>query len=204
MKKYITLIMAGGMLLAIAITNSFKIIRDGRKLDQLRESVLRLHILANSDSDEDQRLKLCVRDALIENSDEIFGNSDSLEKAEAAAEEKLPEIIDIAEKTLRSHGCCSEVRAEVTDMHFDDRVYGDITMPAGDYKAIRIEIGEAKGHNWWCVMYPPLCIPAASEVENDKNTEDAFFDEEELDIMYHPKKYRVRFALWDKIKGIFD
>lgn len=204
MKKYITLIMAGGMLLAIAITNSFKIIRDGRKLDQLRESVLRLHILANSDSDEDQRLKLCVRDALIENSDEIFGNFDSLEKAEAAAEEKLPEIIDIAEKALRSQGCFSEVKADVTDMHFDDRVYGDITMPAGDYKAIRIEIGEAKGHNWWCVMYPPLCIPAASEVENNKNTEETFFDEEELDIMYHPKKYRVRFALWDKIKGIFD
>lgn len=204
MKKYITLIMAGGILLAIAITNSFKVIRDGRKLDQLRQSVLRLHILANSDSNEDQRLKRCVRDALIENSDEIFGDSASLEEAEARAKEKLPEIIDIAEKTLRSQGCGSEVKAEITDMHFDDRVYGDITMPAGDYRAIRIEIGEAKGHNWWCVMYPPLCIPAASEVENDKNTEDAFFDEEELDIMYHPKKYRVRFALWDKIKEIFD
>lgn len=204
MKKYITLIMAGGMLLAIAVTNSFKVIRDGRKLDELRGSVLRLHILANSDTEEDQRLKLCVRDALLENSDEIFGNADSLEDAEAAAEEKLPEIVEIAEKTLRSQGCCNTVRAEITDMHFDDRVYGDITMPAGNYRAVRIEIGEAEGHNWWCVMYPPLCIPAASEVEDNKSSEDEFFDEEELDIMYHPKKYRVRFALWDKIKGVFD
>ena len=204
MKKYITLIMAGGMLLAIAITNSFKFIRDGRKLDELRGSVLRLHILANSDTDEDQRLKLCVRDALLENSDEIFGNTDSLKEAEAAAEEKLPEIVEIAERTLRSQGCYNTVKAEITDMHFDDRVYGDITMPAGNYRALRIEIGEAEGHNWWCVMYPPLCIPAASEVEDNKSSEDEFFDEEELDIMYHPKKYRVRFALWDKIKEAFD
>ena len=76
-------------------------------------------------------------------------------------------------------------------------------MPAGTYRALRIKIGAAQGHNWWCVMYPPLCIPAASEVEDDKETEKDFFSEKECDIMYK-QKYEVRFALWDKIKEIID
>lgn len=206
MKKYITLIMAGGMLLAIAVTNSFKVIRDGRKLDELRGSVLRLHILANSDTEEDQRLKLCVRDALLENSDEIFGNTDSLEEAEKAAEEKLPEIVEIAEKTLRSQGCYNTVRAEITDMHFDDRVYGDITMPAGSYRAVRIEIGEAEGHNWWCVMYPPLCFKEGEEVRLSKESEKILrekLDKDTYDIITkNDKEVVVKFKLVEIVQEI--
>lgn len=219
MKKFKStgIIMAAGLLLTVFISNIGAFISDGRKLDELRGSVLRLHILANSDSDEDQRLKLCVRDALLEKSSDIFGDAESLESAEAAAQDKLGEIEKIAEKTLRAQGCSVSVKAELTDMYFNDRVYGDITMPAGEYRALRIEIGEAKGHNWWCVMYPPLCIPAACGVKTERKTADEaetitedkdveadFFDEDELDIMYHPKKYRIRFALWDKIKSFLE
>lgn len=202
MAKRHTLLIAAGLILTIIISNSVGFIRDGRRLDQLRESVLRLHILANSDSEEDQRLKLCVRDALLEHSEELFGESDDLEEAEAAALEAMPEIIAIAEETLREQGCCSPVTAKLTDMTFDERVYGDITMPAGEYRALRIEIGAAKGHNWWCVMYPPLCLPAAEDVES--RDEKKYFDDDELDIVYHPKKYRVRFAVWDKITEFFS
>ncbi len=202
MKKFHTLILAAGFILTIIISNSVGFIKDGRKLDQLRESVLRLHIIADSDSEEDQRLKLCVRDAILEQSGELFGEADDLDSAEEAALEAMPEIVDIAENTLKAQGCDSTVRAYLADMEFDERVYGDITMPAGKYRALRIEIGEAKGHNWWCVMYPPLCIPAAEDVKS--RDEKKYFDEKELDIVYHPKKYRVKFALWDKIKGIFD
>ncbi len=202
MKKFHTLILTAGFILTIIISNSVEFIKDGRKLDQLRESVLRLHILADSDSEEDQRLKLCVRDALLERSGELFGEADDLESAEEAALEALPEIVDIAEDTLRAQGCDSSVRAYLADMEFDERVYGNITMPAGKYRALHIEIGEAKGHNWWCVMYPPLCIPAAEEVESRNEKE--YFDEKELDIVYRPKKYRIKFAIWDKFKKLFD
>lgn len=202
MKKFHTLILTAGFILTIIISNSVGFIKDGRKLDQLRESVLRLHILADSDSEEDQRLKLCVRDALLERSGELFGEADDLESAEEAALEALPEIVDIAENTLRAQGCDSPVRAYLADMEFDERVYGNITMPAGKYRALRIEIGEAKGHNWWCVMYPPLCIPAAEKVESRNEKE--YYDEKELDIVYRPKKYRIKFAIWDKFKKLFD
>lgn len=204
LKKYIDIILLGGLLLTIAISNAVSFVRDGRSLDRLRDSVLRLHILADSDSEEDQALKLLVRDAILENSSDIFGDADSLEEAESAAGEKLPEIIALAEKTLRSHGCGDRVTAEIADVEFDERVYGDITMPAGTYRALRIKIGKAEGHNWWCVMYPPLCLPAAREVVDDKDAEEEFFTEKERDILYKPQKYRLRFAIWDKIKSIID
>ena len=204
MKRYITFILAGGLLLSVFITNTFSVIRDGRRLDCLRGSVLRLHILADSDSEVDQELKILVRDELLRNSDEIFGSADSLEEAEAAAAEKLPEIEALAERTLRSRGCYDKVTAEIADVDFDARVYGDITMPAGRYRALRVRIGRAEGHNWWCVMYPPLCFPAAREVEDDKKAEEEFFDDEERDILYHPKKYQLRFAIWDKMKSWLD
>ena len=202
MKRFHTLILTSGLILTIIISNSVGFIRDGRKLDELRESVLRLHILADSDSEEDQRLKLCVRDAILEHSGELFAEADDLESAENAAFEAMPEIIDIAERTLRQQGCGLPVTARLEDIEFDERVYGNITMPAGTYRALRVEIGEAKGHNWWCVMYPPLCIPAAEDVEN--RDEEEYFDEKELDIIYRPKKYRIKFAVWDKIKKILD
>lgn len=202
MKRYMTFVLSGGLVLAIVLSNFVSFIRDGRRYDKLRGSVLRLHILANSDSEEDQRLKLCVRDALLEKSSELFGDSDSLEEAEAAAQAAIPEIIKTAEDTLRSQGCTSKVKAELKDMHFDERTYGDITMPAGDYRALRVTIGAAEGHNWWCVMYPPLCIPSACAVRSEG--EEEYFEDEELEIMYKPKKYRIRFAVWDRIKSIFD
>lgn len=200
MKKNIVLI--GGMLLAIIISNIGAFVGDGMALDELRNSVLRLHILAESDSDYDQNLKLKVRDALLESG--ILDASENLEQAEKTARERLPEIVEIAERTLRQNGCNLPVSAEVTDMDFDERVYGNITMPAGNYKALRIKIGSASGHNWWCVMYPPLCLPCACEVEENPDTAAVFFSEKELDIMEQPEKYEVRFAIWDKLKSIFD
>ena len=132
----------------------------------------------------------------------VLAGADSLAEAEAIAEEKLPEIERIAETVLREQGCKLPVTAELADVEFDKRVYGDITMPAGTYRALRVKIGSAQGHNWWCVMYPPLCIPAACEVTDDKTAEQECFSEEELDIMYEPEKYEVRFAIWDKLKKL--
>jgi len=204
MRKQVGAVMAAGLILAILISNIGSFISDGRKLDELRGSVLRLHILANSDSEQDQRLKLMVRDKLLESG--LFESAESLSEAEAIAEEKLDKITDIAERVLRENGCAHKVTAELADVDFGDRTYGDITMPAGRYRALRIKIGSAEGHNWWCVMYPPLCLPAACEAEDgageDESAAEANFDEKELDILHKPRKYKVRFAIWDKIKSI--
>ena len=199
MKK--SIILGMGLIMSVLITNGVAVIRDGRKLEGLRNSVLRLHIIAESDSEYDQSLKLKVRDALLESN--IFENADSLESAEKIASENLDEIVNTAENVLIENGCNLPVTAEIADVEFDERVYGDITMPSGEYRALRVKIGSAQGKNWWCVMYPPLCIPAACDVEEDKAAEE-LFSESELDIMYHPKKYEVRFAIWDKIKEILE
>lgn len=204
MKKYTGFILAGGLVLAVLISNSFSFFRDGRRLEQLRHSVLRLHILAESDSEYDQQLKLKVRDRLLECG--IFEECGSLSEAESTAEKKLPEIIKTAESVLRENGCELPVTAEIADISFDTRVYGEITMPAGEYRALQIKIGSAQGKNWWCVMYPPLCLPAACEgadIDENKPAEE-LFTESELDILYNPKKYEIRFAVWDKIKGAYD
>ncbi|MBQ9899211.1 MAG: stage II sporulation protein R [Ruminococcus sp.] len=201
MRKYLSFIMAGGLILTLLISCAVPIVRDGRRLDELRGSVLRLHILANSDSDEDQRLKLCVRDALLESG--VLSGAGDLSDACALAEERLPEIETLAEEVLRGQGCSCDVHAEIAEMYFDERTYGDITMPAGEYTALRVSIGEAKGHNWWCVMFPPLCIPAACGEVTDSGDCGEMFSEEELDIMYKPKKYRVRFAIWDELGELF-
>ncbi|MDE6672660.1 MAG: stage II sporulation protein R [Ruminococcus sp.] len=195
-----SIIFMGGLILAVILSNAGSFIRDGVELDNLRSSVLRLHILAESDSENDQNLKLQVRDELLKSG--ILDGAENLSDAENIALEKLPEIVRISEKTLRENGCDLPVTAEITDMYFDERVYGNITMPEGDYKALRIKIGSAKGHNWWCVMYPPLCLPMACEVKENPETTAVFFTEKQNDIMKKPEKYRIRFALWDKLKKI--
>ncbi|MCR4794605.1 MAG: stage II sporulation protein R [Ruminococcus sp.] len=215
MKKPSWKLMSAGLILTILISNVSIFISDGLRLEKLRGSVLRLHILANSDSEKDQQLKLMVRDELLVSG--IFNAASDIGEAERIAEGKMPEIVRTAESVLRRYGCTDRVSAELENVDFDERVYGDITMPAGRYRALRIKIGEACGHNWWCVMYPPLCLPAACEkndekeksesednsVAEDKDAEQESFDEKELDILKKPKKYRVKFAVWDKIKSIF-
>ena len=213
MRKPSWYIMAAGLFLAILISNVSGFINDGRKLDELRGSVLRLHILANSDSDRDQKLKLLVRDKLLESN--FFSEADTLSEAEVIAAKNLRSIECTAEKVLREYGCRDKVTAELEDISFDERVYGKLTMPSGEYRALRIKIGKAQGHNWWCVMYPPLCLPAAcgkseaqecvqTDVQEDEEAAEEHFDEKELDIMKKPQKYKVRFAIWDKIKSAFD
>ena len=215
MKKSGNLILILGLLFTILISDLSGFIRDGRRLESLRKSVLRLHILADSDDEYAQSLKLKVRDGLLQSG--IFESCDTLAEAELTALENLDIIEEKAEEILRENGCKLPVSAELADVEFDERVYGDITMPAGEYRALRVKIGSAQGKNWWCVMYPPLCLPPACEdkdgekdaaidaekVEKSPNAEE-FFTEEEQDILHYPEKYEIRFAVWDKIKELID
>ena len=123
-----------------------------RTLESIKSDVLRMHILANSDSEEDQALKLKVRDRLLECSEDIFGGADSLEEMKKKAGTKLDKINSIVGEVIHENGYNYSSEAKLVNMDFDTREYGEITMPAGKYDALRITIGEAEGHNWWCVM----------------------------------------------------
>lgn len=207
MKKHMNIILTGGLIFTLLISNGVGFIRDGRRLDSLRNSVLRLHILADSDTEYAQSLKLKVRDGLLEAN--IFRSADSIAEAELTAAENLDIIEEKAEEILRENGCYLPVSAELADVVFDERVYEDITMPAGEYRALRVKIGSAQGKNWWCVMYPPLCLPAVCEEKDAEDVEksdeaEEFFTEEERDILHYPRKYEVRFAVWDKIKELIE
>ena len=167
---------------------------------QIKTDTLRLHIIANSDSDFDQKLKLKVRDRVLEYTGELFAEVSGKTEAEALAEYSSDEIKNIAEEVIVENGADYSVSVEITNMWFETRSYDGFTLPAGDYDAVRIIIGAGEGHNWWCVMYPPLCIPMASEITDDKEIEQEFFSTRELDMIRKPEKYEVRFMLWDKLK----
>ena len=167
--------------------------------ENVRSEVLRLHILANSDSEADQNLKLSVRDAILEESGQLFDGAMTLDAALQMAEINLSQIEEIAKAEIKKQGYDYSVRAYLTEMYFETRKYEDVTMPAGKYKALRIEIGKATGKNWWCVIFPTLCIPAAS-----KNALiDDVFTAQEIDTITSPK-YEAKFAIvefFEKLKS---
>ena len=134
----------------------------GEECSFIRENTLRLHILANSDSPADQALKLKIRDAVLSHSGELFSGCDTRQKMVGAAQEQLSDIQRIAEQTAMHNGYDLPVTVSVTDMFFETRRYDNVLLPAGTYTAVRIELGEAAGKNWWCVLFPTLCVPASS------------------------------------------
>ena len=124
----------------------------------ISNSVFRLHVIANSDSTEDQELKYKVRDSVLEYMNEISMDCSSKEEVITLAEEHKDEFKEIAEKVIKENGYNYEVNVKIGNFEFPTKTYGDIALPAGFYDALRIEVGEAKGQNWWCVMFPPLCF----------------------------------------------
>ena len=131
---------------------------------QLAEKVVRLHVLANSDTPEDQALKLQVRDRVLEEATLILEASATRTEAEARIRGSILELERLAQETVREAGYDYPVTAELAEVPFPTREYEGFTLPAGEYLALRILIGEAAGQNWWCVVYPPLCTAASAEV----------------------------------------
>lgn len=186
-----------GMLLALFVCFSGL----ASESESISDQVLRLHILANSDSEEDQALKLKVRDTILQEYD--FGKADNLSEAEAFVTDHLDEITNTAQQVVYQEGYDYPVHAELVNMFFDTREYEDFTMPAGRYDALRITIGTAQGHNWWCVLYPPLCVPAAEPEQELKDT----LTEQQCELVEDSPKYDVRFAvldIWENLKDIFS
>lgn len=139
---------------------------------EISNSVFRLHVLANSDSSEDQNLKYKVRDKLISYMNTICSATTSKKEAIYIAQNHLNDFQKIAEQTISENGYTYPIKVEIGNFDFPTKTYGDISLPAGSYDALRVEIGKAQGQNWWCVMFPPLCfIDVSSGIVPDESKE---------------------------------
>ena len=178
----------------------------------IADSVFRLHVIANSDSAEDQNLKYIVRDKVIEYMSSISQNASSKEDVIKIAKANLDKIQAIASQTIRENGYTYSVNVEVGNFSFPSKRYGDITLPPGYYDALRIKIGEAEGQNWWCVMFPPLCfVDVTSGVVPDESKEimKENLSKEEFDLISkNSNEVKVKFKIVEvlqnfTISGIF-
>ena len=128
----------------------------------LAENIFRLHILANSDSEEDQALKLKVRDAILEYMKTLTEDTSDKQAVIEQSKKHTQDFKKIAETVIRENGYDYSVNIEIGNFYFPTKYYGNISLPAGNYDALKIEIGEAKGQNWWCSLFPPLCFVSVS------------------------------------------
>ena len=184
MRKYIYFIIP--MVLTVLIFNGCQSIEINTKessleltelnYDDIKDKLIRFHVIANSDTDEDQNLKLKVRDKVVEALSEKLSNVNSLEEAENVLEENIDYVNEIAKEVIEENNYTYEVTTMLSYENFPDKVYGDCVFPQGNYEAFRVIIGEGKGQNWWCVMFPSLCF-----VDESKNSVDSSYLKEEIE-----------------------
>ena len=151
--------------------------------------VLRLHVLANSDSQEDQTLKLQVRDRILQESAGMLDGVRDRTAAETCIRERLPDLQRAAETEIRERGYAYPVTVALEQTYFATREYEQVTLPAGTYEALRVCIGKAEGHNWWCVIFPPMCLPAAQESQELGDV----LDSQQLQIVEGKNRYVIKF-----------
>ena len=175
-----------------------------RTQQELSEKVLRLHVLANSDSAEDQALKLKVRDSVVEKASEILTGCPDRESAEQRLTEALPELEEAARKRIAAEGETQHVTAELRPTRFPTREYESFTLPAGEYLALRVVIGQGAGHNWWCVVFPPLCAETTSDLAETAMA--AGLTEDEVALITESDGYQLKLKaleLWEKLRSLF-
>lgn len=170
---------------------------------EIYDSVLRLHVLANSDSEEDQALKLKVRDALLETGEGLFDGCESRDEAAQTVEAHRERLTQIARETVRAEGYDYDVSLVLGMEEYPTRSYGSLCFPSGEYLSLRVVIGKGEGENWWCVLFPPLCMSAASAKVPD---EDAYISVGLTGDQYHviteseQSTYTVRFKILESIR----
>lgn len=158
----------------------------------IRSKMLRMHVIANSDSDIDQELKLKVRDAVLAEGKEIFDGSVTADDAKSKILPETERLRKAALSVIENEGFSYDVKITVGNEYFNTRTYDNsITLPAGYYTAVKVIIGEGKGHNWWCVMFPPMCLPAASKECEISDV----LQKDEVKIVEGGSKYKFKFKI---------
>ena len=169
---------------------------------EIYDDTLRLHILANSDQSEDQKLKLEIRDRILLKYGKMLKGGESITEAKESVEQLLTEIEGDARVWIGELGYNYDVKASLSVEWYETREYEDFTLPAGYYSSLRIIIGEGKGQNWWCVMYPPLCMEMASEsAPRDDGVID--YSKEEIRLITSGK-YQVKFKILEELSRAFE
>ena len=188
------------MILLLLITTIFCAVPTEAEAE-IYEDTVRLHILANSDSEEDQNLKLIIRDRLLEKYGAVLSSADNKADACRITEESLSDIERDAEKWLLELGYDYKVKATLGTEWYDTRDYGDFSLPSGYYTSLKIVIGKGEGKNWWCVMYPPLCNELATDSEL---SDDAVIDYSRAEIsLIKGGRYKIKFKALEAISRLF-
>lgn len=184
--------------IGLVLSMLFSVIGFGAQCNEIRDNVIRLHILANSDSDEDQNIKLIVRDALLSCGSEIFSGAVDVNNAQKCLENEKEILIKTANQVLSENGFDYTAEIYLETEYFTTRQYENYTLPAGEYLALKVILGKGEGHNWWCVMFPPLCLPAAT---SQTNTE-IILGKNGAEIISSPVKYEMRFKIIEIIEEL--
>ncbi len=201
--------MRTGLLLAAAVLACCGMIqyRQQRMTAEIAQKVIRFHVRANSDAQEDQNLKLKVRDAIGAYMQPKLSGICDIEDSRRVIQEYLPQIRETAEDVVAQEGYTYDVEASLAVTDFPQKTYGDYTFPAGRYEALEVVIGAGGGHNWWCVMYPNLCFfNSAYEVVDDQAKESLqrALTPEEYESLMEGKDYKIRFALAERVMELFE
>lgn len=175
----------------------------------IASEIIRFHVIANSDLEEDQALKLKVKTALTDALSPTLNKADSVEEARDILKENLPQMEDLANQVIKDNGYSYTATASMERGYFPLKVYGDLSLPPGEYEAVRIEIGSAKGQNWWCIMFPPLCfVDATYSVvpEDSKEQLKHVLTEEEYDAVFAERQVdvKVKFKLISILKNLLS
>ncbi len=198
MKKRIKLSLLFGLICAMLLSmTQFSVL-----CDDLRQNVLRLHIIANSDSQEDQKLKLEIRDAILAETGNLFVGTSELSDAEEQAERHLDEFKRIADRVIKEKGFDYKASVSLGDCFFETRHYDTFSLPAGTYRSLIIKLGKAEGENWWCVIFPSICIPAASDGNLRQSVND-----NSAKVAENSDKYIVKFKaveIYERLKNWFS
>ena len=175
----------------IVVAILFSICSFAKTSEEIRSDVLRLHVIANSDTSVDQNLKLRLRDYILQEGKDIFNGSVNVENAVEKIEPALPELEKSAKAFVNQAGFDYDVKISLSNEYFTTKTYETVTLPAGKYLALRVVIGSGEGHNWWCVMFPPMCVPAADKKDEIENV----FSEKEIKLVESKPKYEPRFKV---------
>ncbi len=165
------------------------------RCNEIESEILRLHVIANSDNSEDQELKLKVRDKILGLESELWKSAESKQEAMNIVEEHIHEIESEAKRVVESNGYNYSVNAELTNCYFPTRVYESFTLPAGYYDALRITLGSGEGKNWWCVLFPEICLGAAADFSG-------VLSEDSEEIVSTPENYQVKFKVVEFYQGL--
>lgn len=186
--------------LGLILTVIFSLIPFTAQCKSLEKDIFRLHILANSDLESDQELKLKVRDKVLSYTEDLYKDCETKEDTIKVTENNLVNILNVAQKEVYNLGYNYKVKGEITNMYFHTRQYGKFTVPSGFYDALRITIGKGEGHNWWCVMYPSFCLGESSDLENSNLTDS------EKNLISDNDNYKIKFQVvewFEKVKSFF-